>query len=236
MKAASPLTFIRVLLAHIFIAAALLASAPAFAQVKNLPDSFKVPGVDPLPGGAGGASNDVFSKALGARNGAARNGAADHTPESAPKGLLFSPLFDSLPRDIQDEIMAEASTVEKDCEADMTYSFFHDCRCLGAKFIDERVNHPDTAKQTLTFRMRKDCVNEPGIAGYSYNFCMTQFSYMMPPAEGFTDAKRDDYCKCYARTMAKRYAAAPNPTHSYINNMQITALNACLQKDNVPQQ
>jgi hypothetical protein len=232
MKAASSLTFIRILFAQVFIAAALLLSSSAFAQVKNLPESFKMPGTDPVPQAATGG-NDVFSKAVAAQKGAAAPN-AQHTPESAPKALLFSPLFDSLPRDIQDQIMAEASVVEQNCAADMTYSYFHDCECLGAKFIDARVNNPDVAKETLTFRMRKDCVNEPGIAGYSYNYCMKQFVYMMPAAKGFTDAKRDEYCKCYARTMAKRYADSPEPTHSYINNLQITSLNACLNKDNNP--
>jgi hypothetical protein len=199
------------------VAAAFLLALPAFAPAlaqgaPSLPGSFTIPSASaPAP------------QTQGAN-------AASSAPEGAApqKEVIFNKLFDSLPRGIQDEIMNEATEVEQSCSKNNIYSYFHDCECLGTKFIEQRLNHPDEAKENLTHNIRLECVNPPGVAGYSYDYCFRQFAYLMPSSYG--DKQKDQTCKCYARLMAKRYAESPDPSYSYISNMQMRTIDDCLNQ------
>jgi hypothetical protein len=150
-------------------------------------------------------------------------GTADSDPATAEA-------LASLPRDAQDRIKAEADDVQQKCTEDLTYRNYHDCQCLRGKFVAARLADPNKNRLNITFDIRAECVNKPGIASYNYDFCFKQASRMMPSTRSIDDTQRADYCKCFADRMAEKYSSAPDPRHSTISNMQVDVLNTCLPK------
>jgi hypothetical protein len=149
---------------------------------------------------------------------------------AAESGNAAAQALESLPRDAQDRIKAEANDVQQKCMEDTTYRSYHDCQCLRGKFVEARLADQHKNRLNITFDLRAECVNKPGITSYNYDFCFTHASHMMPATKNIDDAQRADYCKCFANGMAQSYSAAPDPRYSYISNMQIKVLNTCLPK------
>jgi hypothetical protein len=195
------------------------APRPAAAPTANVPGDYSQPWTE---------NGTPESSSLNSEPGSQPEVGPDGKPVA--KKPIYNKLFDSLPRDIQDQIMAEAASVEQQCEQDPMYPYYHDCQCLGTKFIDARLNNPDARQENLRFNIRTQCVNTPGIAGYNYNYCYNKASFMVPAAQKMNDKQRDEYCKCFARTTAKMYEDAPDPSYSHITQQQVAAFGACANK------
>ena len=133
----------------------------------------------------------------------------------------------SMPRDVQDQIMAEAGEVKLECSQEPVFSSFQDCACMATKFIDERMANPTESRLALMYKMRFECVNQPGIVEYNRKYCMGHFVHMSPRARGFPDEKMEEYCKCFSQTVASNYARKPNPHYTYITDVQAEAMNSC---------
>lgn len=138
--------------------------------------------------------------------------------------------FASLPPEAQGRINAEADDVQRKCAEDMTYRNYHDCGCLRGKFVAARLANPDKNRLNITFDIRAECVNKPGILSSNYDFCFNKASHMMPSTKNMSGTQRANYCRCSAEAMVGKYSSAPDPRHSYISNMQVDALNTCLPK------
>ena len=129
-------------------------------------------------------------------------------------------IFDQLPPDLQKEIIDEAIRVYDDCLAKDTYSQFHDCRCIGAKFFDARVlNGPTISQANLVFDIGGECVNQPGIAGLSYQECLDML--LLEPGD------IEPVCTCYANDMAQSYARKPRADYRHIRQLAADSLIKC---------
>ena len=152
---------------------------------------------------------------------------ATGTEEAASDKGEKNGVFDSLPRDVQDQIRAEAGEVKLECSQEPVFSYFHDCACMATKFVDERKADPTESRLALMYKMRFECVNEPGIVEYNHKYCMGHFVHMSPRARGFPDEKMEEYCRYFSKTVASNYARKPNPHYTYITDIQAEAMSSC---------
>jgi hypothetical protein len=48
-------------------------------------------------------------------------------------------VFESLPRDLQEELMAEAERAQQSCESHSLMAVYQDCECIKYKFLNKRL-------------------------------------------------------------------------------------------------
>lgn len=133
-------------------------------------------------------------------------------------------IFSQLPDEIQRELEAEARLMYQECNNKKSLSNYHDCECVSAHYLDERVlQGPDISKGLLQQAAQKECVNDAGVAGQNYEQCMVMDSRILPT--GGLDQK--DYCTCYANEMAKAYKDAPELESQYLKRMMAGAFARC---------
>jgi len=155
--------------------------------------------------------------------------------DSGSGNYLNDPLFNALHPDIQDEIIAEAESIYNDCSRKLTYSYYHDCGCLAGRFVEERLKQgPDQHTYSLRSTISRDCANQPGIAGHSFNLCMNSLGLLSPSSRNLREPELEEHCTCFARTMATRYARAPNPHYKYIARLRTQSMQACADQRNQP--
>ncbi len=143
-------------------------------------------------------------------------------------GSLFSDVFYALPPDLQQEILDETELVHSDCTKKLDYAKFHDCGCIAATFMDERLKRgPDAHQYIILNEIGNGCVDEPGVAGASYDLCINQMVYISPATRGFREAELKPFCECFARTMAARYAKSPFASYEYIGEMRGEVMMEC---------
>jgi hypothetical protein len=147
------------------------------------------------------------------------------TPPSATAGRAA---FQALSPDQQATITQEADLVEKNCKSDTTYSAYHECTCLKAKFVDSKSQQPTQSRHNISFAIRKECVNSEGIRSREYDYCFNSASRML--ARKYTDEERPAMCKCYAEQVTKNYSKSPDPSYRYITQIQVQALTSCAPK------
>jgi hypothetical protein len=144
-------------------------------------------------------------------------------------------VFSSLSPDLQNQLLDESQSVHDECSKKLDYPYFHDCQCIASTFLEARLKRgPDVNRYSILNDIGSKCVNKPGIAGHSYDECINRLSFLAPQTRQLTDKEIEPFCRCFARTMALRYAAAPNPNYDYIANMHSNVLNECYNKQNTP--
>ena len=144
------------------------------------------------------------------------------TTEATQGHGVDSPIFRALPPDVQKQILDETEQVQRDCEVKAFYAKWHDCRCIAAKFLDERLERgPDADQAMMLVELGSKCVDEAGVAGYSYNECMNIGGNSSNPVDN------DNYCTCYANKMAAIYRDNPATTISDITHLSIAAYGQC---------
>jgi hypothetical protein len=115
--------------------------------------------------------------------------------------------FAKLPVEIQAEIVNEAEMVSNECKSRAIFARYHDCDCIGAKFIDARVLDPETHFTLIGHNVAAQCPNAPAVAAYQYNRCITT-----------TDVPErveiQDFCKCYANEFGRLYEDNSTATFS----------------------
>ncbi len=130
------------------------------------------------------------------------------------------------PEDIPDILLAEMKEVESNCNANATYSSFHDCRCIAVKFLDSRIkSDPERSKDVAFNDVSSQCPNAPGIAGYIYKSCADVMKTGRP--KDF-----DKFCSCAANQVAEIYTKAPMMNMRYIDNLRKRALIDCGIRNN----
>ena len=125
------------------------------------------------------------------------------------------------PDEIPEILLMEMDTIVRNCRANYTYNNFHDCECLGVKFVDARLkSDPEVSKETIFTQIGNECPSEERIAGFVYNGCMAFMESVRPD-----DFK--EYCECTANAMALSYTRRPILNVGYIDNLRRGAYYSC---------
>jgi hypothetical protein len=134
---------------------------------------------------------------------------------------LKNPVFLKLPRNLQDELLAEADKYHNECSLNTTYAQKHDCNCLSIHFMNERLkNGPDKSSDTINADIMEDCVDTASTAGAAYDKCMRLYQEMYP-----NNTKA--LCECFARRFALKYAKKPIANSDYEMNLSMQSLTEC---------
>lgn len=151
--------------------------------------------------------------------------AAGNQPRSEPVAIP-----ESVPPDARQKIATDVTEMLKRCRSDWPlYASFHDCQCLAGKFVEARLRNPGQPGDEIGFEIRKECVNPQGIITYMYDYCFKDVSRMslLQKMKGATERQWATYCRCFADTVARTYASAPDPSYSYIETIGGDAFAAC---------
>ena len=106
--------------------------------------------------------------------------------------------------DIPDEYIIEASQFGEKCRNDYTMPLYFDCRCLGVKYLDARIEMgPDASPSGVQNRLGKACKDGTGIAGQLYEECLNDF------VNAPTHLDPEEYCSCYGNTFAEYFEDLP---------------------------
>lgn len=126
------------------------------------------------------------------------------------------------PDEIPEIILKEMQQIEKNCNANVMYAAFHDCRCIAVKFLDARIkSDPETSGSDRVFQsIQTECPDEPGIAGFVYKSCADVMRYARP--KDF-----EKFCKCSANQVARNYTQRPRMNMRYIDNLRKSAFVSC---------
>lgn len=135
-------------------------------------------------------------------------------------------VFDTLPADIQEEIIEEAEKARSLCEQRSNMAVFHDCDCIAANFLEERARDPASNRTILVSKLTKQCPNVPGIAGKAYQDCKTVSGSMdFNVAEAF--------CTCVGNRTATAFSERPTDRLSGITSLTVGARTQCMQELNI---
>lgn len=98
-------------------------------------------------------------------------------------------------KDVPEEAMMDAQNFFEFCESQPRYSEHYDCRCMGARYLDERIKAgPNVSRAQIMIGLSGECINVPGAAGHGYNHCL---QYGQRNYDGSMDP--DEFCQCVGR-------------------------------------
>lgn len=98
-------------------------------------------------------------------------------------------------KDVPDEALADAENFFNFCDSQPRYREHYDCRCMAARYLDERIiAGPDVSRTQIMISLNGECINVPGAAGHAYNFCL---KYGQRNYDGSMDP--NEYCECVGR-------------------------------------
>ena len=151
---------------------------------------------------------------------------AEEDDLSTPQSTIGNPVFDRLPPELQQEILEEAETVHQKCSERYTFSRFHDCDCVAAKFVDARIEQgPGLGAVYVAQNVAVQCPNKPGIAGFAWDQCQNVAEHM--------PYGRDEFCTCFARQYVDEYMERPILKTPWLNTVMTRSLGKC-DKGNGP--
>lgn len=150
-------------------------------------------------------------------------------PEPEPEPVQTSlpgpaPAFDPSALDLSEVpeiVLRDMDQVVRNCRANYIYSRFHDCECIGVKFLDARLaGDPGRSRDAIFQSVSNECPDELEIAGFIYTSC-----------SDFMRTRRPDdfesFCTCAANAVATRYTRAPRANMRYIENIRKQAYLDC---------
>lgn len=148
-------------------------------------------------------------------------------PASTPAQAILpgpAPTFDPSALDLSEVpeiVLRDMDQVVKNCRANYIYSRFHDCECIGVKFLDARLaNDPTRGRDAIFNSVANECPNELEIAGFIYTSCSDFMRNRRP--DSF-----ESFCTCAANAVATRYTRAPRANTRYIENLRKQAYLDC---------
>ncbi len=107
--------------------------------------------------------------------------------------------------DVPDEFLTEASKFGETCRNHHEMPLYYDCRCMGVKFLDARIElGPDASHSEVQDQLGKACKDGTGIAGQIYKNCFNDF--LNAPKE----LDPEEYCSCFGNTFAKLFEDWPS--------------------------
>lgn len=149
---------------------------------------------------------------------------APHNAPTQKERPSMQHVFDSLPPDMQEELLQETDHAVRLCNANSIFATYQDCECIGVKFLDNRLSQgPGKHTYTVLNQVAKECVNQPAIAGYHYKTCLERMSTYDPKYA----VRIDEMCACTGKEVAKAYAQAPANFLRYQTKLAVGAQRLC---------
>lgn len=149
------------------------------------------------------------------------------TPAPAPVQMTLpgpAPAFDPSAIDLSEVpeiVLRDMDQVVKNCRMNYFYSRFHDCECIGVKFLDARLaGDPSRSRDAIFNSVANQCPNELEIAGFIYTSCVDFMRNRRPDTF-------ESFCTCTANAVATRYTRAPRANMRYIENIRKQAYLDC---------
>ena len=188
-----------------------------------------------LPAGAWAQDGSARPTAGIARPGTAEAETATPGESSMPAALRTAPtmpkerasmqhVFDSLPPDMQEELLKETDYARALCNANTIFATYQDCDCIAVKFLDNRLSQgPGKHTYTVLNQVSEECVNQPAIAGYHYKTCLQRMDTYDPKYA----VRIDEMCACTGKEVAKAYAYRPSNSLRYQTRLAVGAQKKC---------
>lgn len=133
-------------------------------------------------------------------------------------------VFDSLPPDMQEELLKETDYARSLCNANTIFATYQDCDCIAVKFLDNRLSRgPGKHTYTILNEVATECVNQPAIAGNEYKTCLERMSTYDPKYA----VRIDEMCACTGKEVAKNYADSPGNSLRYQSRLTVAAQKKC---------
>ncbi|MCE7887612.1 MAG: hypothetical protein DYH13_08965 [Alphaproteobacteria bacterium PRO2] len=135
----------------------------------------------------------------------AQNDAAPSDKQMLQETLKNAPAHNPAPAldpyaDLPEDYIQEAQKYYALCESDASLYLYYNCKCLGSKFLDKRIElGPEATYTAVVLDIRGECADASRAAGYEYEQCVNNGA-MMP-----YNIPVEEYCACYANTFAKLY-------------------------------
>lgn len=129
---------------------------------------------------------------------------------------------------LPEEYIIEAQQYYALCEGTASLYLYYNCKCLGSKYLDKRIQlGPDATNTAITLDISGECADASLAAGYEYEQCINN-AVMMPH-----DIPLEEYCSCYANTFAKLYERGnyTGPGARVITHFQTQAYITCKNPD-----
>ena len=146
----------------------------------------------------------------------------DKKMDPEDKSALAQKIYAQLPREDQIKLIDESNEVLAYCKGRGFFAKFHDCECVAAKFIEERLVNPEMQRTNISVadQVADECPNVPGAAGYAYENCMRSYNHKMPI--GLTT-----FCECYGSEFGKFYQENAASVMPNITRQATRAYKAC---------
>ena len=156
--------------------------------------------------------------------GESRMPAATHTAPARGPMPSMQHVFDSLPPDMQEELLKETDYARNLCNANSIFATYQDCDCIAVKFLDNRLSQgPGKHTYTVLNQVSGECVNQPAIAGYHYKTCLQRMETQDPKYA----VAIDEMCACTGKEVAKAYAYRPSNSLRYQTRLAVAAQKKC---------
>jgi len=102
--------------------------------------------------------------------------------------------------EIPDEYLEEAMSFNEQCKQSPHLSEYYDCDCLGAKYLNKRIEYEDEISAgSIKLSIEKQCKSSTNTAGMRFKQCMGD-APVLPEVSSL-----ESYCECFANTFAKLY-------------------------------
>ena len=145
-------------------------------------------------------------------------------PDGPPVRPSMQHVFDSLPPDLQEELLKETDYARELCNANSIFAVYQDCDCISVKFLDNRLSQGmDKHTYTILNEVANECVNEPAIAGYHYKGCLDRLNGRDPKYA----VRIDEMCACTGKEVAKAFAYSPGNSLRYQSRLAVAAQQKC---------
>lgn len=196
---------------HLGVAAAMLLPIGAWAQEGS---------ARPTPGIARPGTEEAET----AKPGESSMPAAVKAPAPPAERPSMQYVFDSLPPDIQEELLQETDYARDLCNANSIFATYQDCDCIAVKFLDNRLSRgPGKHTYTILNEVATECVNQPAIAGHEYKTCLGRMKTYDPKYA----VRIEEMCACTGKEVAKAYAYSPGNSLRYQLQLTVAAQKKC---------
>lgn len=130
-----------------------------------------------------------------------------------------------------DEKDDEAMYIFQQCNTNFIQRIYFDCACVSGLFRQARDSEDLVPQGQIVSEIFNDddtpCVNTVGIAGNSYNKCL---SYSKSYRQYETSESNQKYCQCVANDFAQKFAAKPSLNLRHIEKSQARSMVDCNKK------
>jgi hypothetical protein len=130
-----------------------------------------------------------------------------------------------------DEKDQEAEYIRGQCTSSILESKYFNCACIAGAFRvrrdDEKLSPQTSILNDLYNDPKSKCADPVKIAGNHYKFC-TRFARVFRSRK----ADNEDYCKCVANTISKKFMSNPILRPGPLSKIRVDSMTSCGLKYN----